>query len=255
MLVVAAVAQAGNISITTQQSAHLDGNSLRVEVTIGNTGDEAAHAVTPLVRFGDKEARGQRIEALAPNASVKDTLSLDVGTLAQGTWPYLVAVDYTDANQYPFQAVQAGRLAVGNPPPSKLSFSSMKAGKLAKTATLTLTLKNLEGVPRTASIRLLPPDGIEASPATTQLSLEPWQEQTVDVELANRTALAGSRYPVFASAEYDADGVHYAVLGQGMVEIVPSETVVDRFGGSLWIGAVGLGVLFLVLVGLRSRRS
>jgi hypothetical protein len=174
--------------------------------------------------------------------------------LSPGTWPYVVAIDYTDANQYPFQAVQGGRLAVANPPPAKLAISSMKAGKLAKTATMTVAMKNLEGAKRSVSIRLMPPDGIEAAPVTTELVFEPWQEQTLDVTLTNRTALAGSRYPVFASAEYDAEGIHYAVLGQGMVEIVPSETFVDRFGGSLWIGAVGLGVLFVALVGLRSRR-
>ena len=100
----------------------------------------------------------------------------------------------------------------------------------------------------------MPPDGIEAAPATAQVSFEPWQETTLDVTLTNRTALAGSRYPVFAAVEYDADGVHHAVMGQGMVEIVPSETIVDRFGSSLWIGAVGLGVLFVALVGLRARR-
>jgi hypothetical protein len=255
MLVIAAVAHAGNISITTQQNAHLDGSTLHVEITIGNTGDEAAHAVTPLVRFGDKEARGQRVDTLTPNASVKDMLTLDVGRLTEGTWAYMVGVDYTDANQYPFQAVQGGRLAVGSPPPAKISIASMKAGKLAKTTTLAVSMKNLEGLPRTVAIRLMPPDGIEASPATKDLTFEPWQEQSFDVTLTNRTALAGSRYPVFASAEYDAGGVHYSVLGQGIVEIVPSETLVDRFGGSLWIGAVGLGVLFVALVGLRSRRS
>ena len=255
MLVIAAVAHAGNISITTQQNAHLDGNTLHVEITIGNTGDEAAHAVTPLVRFGDKEARGQRVDTLTPNASVKDMLSLDVGRLTEGTWAYMVAVDYTDANQYPFQAVQGGRLAVGNPPPAKISIASMKAGKLAKTTTLAVSMKNLEGLPRTVAIRLMPPDGIEASPATKDLTFEGWQEQSFDVTLTNRTALPGSRYPVFASAQYDAGGVHFSVLGQGIVEIVPSETLIDRFGGSLWIGAVGLGVLFVALVGLRSRRS
>jgi hypothetical protein len=255
LLLVGATAQAGSISITTTQNAHLDGKNLVVAVTIGNTGDEAAHAVIPLVRFAGKEARGTRVEALPPNANVQDTLTLEVGELAPGTWPYVVAVDYTDANQYPFQAVQAGRLAVGNPPPAKIAISSMTAGKLAKTSKIALTVKNLEGVPRTASVRLMPPDGIEATPVTTEMTFEPWQEKTLDVTLTNRTALAGSRYPVFASLEYEANGTHFAVLGQGIVEIVPSETLVDRFGGSLWIGAVGLGVLFLVLVGLRSLRG
>ncbi|HWP66231.1 MAG TPA: hypothetical protein VNO26_09985 [Candidatus Limnocylindria bacterium] len=254
LLLLPAAARAGSISITTTQSAHLEGTKLVVDVTIGNTGDEAAHSVTPLVRFGASEARGKRVEALHPNTNVQDTIELDVGSLSQGTWTYLVAVDYTDANQYPFQAVQAGRLAVGNPPPAKVAIASMTAGKLAKTAELALTVKNLEGVARSVSVRLMPPEGIETAPVTGELTFEPWEEKTFDVTLTNRTALAGSRYPVFATVEYDADGTHFAVLGRGTVEIVPSETLIDRFGGSLWMGAVGLGVLFAVLVGLRARR-
>jgi hypothetical protein len=254
LLLLAAVAEAGNISITTTQNAHLDGKMLVVQVTIGNSGDEAAHAVTPLVRFGMKEARGKRTDALPPKGKIEDTVELEVGELGPGTWPYLVAVDYTDGNQYPFQAVQGGRLAVGNPPPAKIAIASMTAGKLAKSVAATLTVKNLEGVARTAAVRVMPPDGIEATPATAELTFEPWQEKTLDVTLTNRTALAGSRYPVFASVEYEADGTHFAVLGQGIVEIVPSETVVDRFGGSLWIGAVALGAVFVLLVGLRAFR-
>jgi hypothetical protein len=60
---------------------------------------------------------------------------------------------------------------------------------------------------------------------------------------------------VFASIEYDADGTHFAVLGQGVVEIIPSETLIDRFGGGLWIGAAVLGGLFVLLVGLRTLRG
>jgi hypothetical protein len=255
LLIIAGAAQAGSISITTTRNAHLEGMMLVVEVTVGNTGDEAAHAVTPLVRFAGKEARGKRVESLPPNATIEDTVSLEVGALGLGTWPYVVGVDYTDANQYPFQAIQLGRLVVGNPLPAKIAVSSMTAGKLSKTAEITLQVKNLEGTVRTASVRIVPPDGIEAVPAVSDMTFEPWQEKTLTVALTNRTALAGSRYPVFAAVEYESDGTHFGVLGQTIVEIVPSETIVDRFGSSLWIGAVALGVLFVALVGLRSRRS
>jgi hypothetical protein len=255
LLVVAASANAGSISITTTQNARLDGKNLVVDVTIGNTGDEAAHAVTPLVRFGGKEARGKQVASVAPGGKIQDAVSLEVGELGLGTWPYIVAVDYTDGNQYPFQAVQGGRLAVGNPPPAKITIVSMNAGKLAKTTEATLKVKNLDGVARTTSVRVMPPDGIEAEPNLAELVFDPWQEKTLEVTLTNRTALAGSRYPVFASVEYDAGDTHFTVLGQGIVEIIPSETLVDRFGGSLWIGAAALGVLFVVLVGLRGLRG
>jgi hypothetical protein len=255
LLAAAATAQAGSISITTTQSARLDGKSLVVTVQVGNTGDEAALAVTPLVRFGDKEVRGKRQESLAPNARFDDTITVDVGELATGTWPYLVGVDYTDGNQYPFQAVQGGRIAVGNPAPAKIAIASMTAGKLAKSDDAKITVKNLEGVARKTAMRVMVPTGLEADPASSELALEPWEEKTVTVTLTNRTALAGSRYPVFASIEYDADGTHFAVLGQGVVEIIPSETLIDRLGGGLWIGAAALGGLFILLVGLRTLRG
>ena len=127
LVVLAAAAQAGNISITTRQNGYLDGTNLVVNVTIGNSGDEAAQAVTPLVRFGDKEARGKRVESLAPKQTIQDTITLAVGELSSGTWPYLVAVDYTDTNQYPFQAVQGGRIAIGNPAPAKISIAARSA--------------------------------------------------------------------------------------------------------------------------------
>jgi hypothetical protein len=104
-------------------------------------------------------------------------------------------------------------------------------------------------------MRVMVPTGLEADPASSELALEPWEEKTVTVTLTNRTALAGSRYPVFASIEYDADGTHFAVLGQGVVEIIPSETLIDRLGGALWIGAAALGGLFILLVGLRTLRG
>jgi hypothetical protein len=255
LLAAAATAHAGSISITTTQSARLDGKSLVVSVQVGNTGDEAALAVTPLVRFGDTEVRGKRQESLAPNARFEDTITVEVGELQTGTWPYLVGVDYTDGNQYPFQAVQGGRIAVGNPAPAKIAIASMTAGKLAKSDDATITVKNLEGVARTTAMRVMVPTGLEADPASSELTLEPWEEKTVTVTLTNRTALAGSRYPVFASIEYDADGTHFAVLGQGVVEIIPSETLIDRLGGGLWIGAAALGGLFILLVGLRTLRG
>jgi hypothetical protein len=253
-LAVPAVAAAGSISITTTQSAKLDGKNLVVQVQVGNTGDEAAMAVTPILRFAGKEARGKRQESLPPNGKIDDTVTLEVGELGTGTWPYLVAVDYTDTNQYPFQAVQAGRLPVGNPPPAKVAIASFEADRLADEVDAVIEVKNLEGVPRTAALRVLPPDGIEAVPATAEVALDAWQSKPVTVSLKNRTALAGSSYPVFATVEYDADGAHFAVLGQRVVEIIPNETVVDRLAPYLWIGAVALGAAFVLLVGVRAVR-
>jgi hypothetical protein len=53
----------------------------------------------------------------------------------------------------------------------------------------------------------------------------------------NRTALAGSRYPLFVAAEYDDGETHHAVVAQGVVSIISPRAFVSTW---LWwmVGAV-----------------
>ena len=47
--------------------------------------------------------------------------------------------------------------------------------------------------------------------------------------ITNRTALVGSRYPVFVSAQYDDGPVHQAVVAQGIVSVVGTESFFTRY--------------------------
>ena len=51
----------------------------------------------------------------------------------------------------------------------------------------------------------------------------------------NRTALVGSRYPVFVAAEYDDGPVHQAVVAQGIVAVVATESFFTRYRRFLWV--------------------
>ena len=80
------------------------------------------------------------------------------------------------------------------------------------------------------------------------------------VVYVNRTALVGSRYPVFAEVQYDDDGVHQAVAGQGMVAIEAAHSFFEVRRTWFWIAAgvlVALWLGFLVWRGTfgRSRRA
>src|SRR5262249_49755916 len=117
---VASAARAGNISITMTTTAELRDKALSVRLTVNNTGDEAASSVVPILRLGQKEVRGTRHETLAPNQSFEDTLTVPDVSLGPGRWPFRMAVDYTDQNQYPFQALHVAIITVGNPSPAKV---------------------------------------------------------------------------------------------------------------------------------------
>jgi hypothetical protein len=247
-------AVAGTISISISQTARLADGNLVVDVKVANSGDEAALAVTPSLLVGDKKVRGTGTPSLAPNGSHAETLTLPVGTLGEGRWPYRITVDYTDQNQYPFQALLAQPLVVGNPPAAKVAVPAIAATDVAGEGTLSVTVKNLTPEKRTARVNVLIPEGLEASEPARALELDGWKDATFRVPVVNRTALIGSRYPVFVTAEYDDGPVHQAVVAQGTVAVTGANSFLDRNMHRLRYGAIGLIGLWLVLAMLRTLR-
>ena len=247
-------AAAKSISINMSVTPEMRAGALAVKVKVSNTGDEAASSVTPVLRMGDKEVRGTRRETLGPNESLEDTLELATGELGPGRWPFRVAVDYTDANQYPFQALHVALLTVGNPAPARIALPEVKIPPLADSVDMTARVKNLSGTARKVKVTAFVPEGLEVTQAAPEIDVDPWAEKTVSIDLTNRTALAGSRYPLFAAAEYDDEGTHYAVVGNNVVEINAAKPVVAPtlriIGGVLVVG-------WLILIGWRlaSRRT
>jgi len=239
-------AVAGSISISILPVVELREGALSAQVKVSNVGDEAAQSVAAVLVFGEHKARGEIHPSLAPGASMDATLSLAVGDLGTGRWPYQVAVDYTDTNQYPFQAIHLGLVTVGNSPPAKMAVSELKADPLSSAGTLRMSV--------------VTPEGIEVTVPAQDVKLAAWEERTVSVPIVNRTALVGSRYPVFGEVQYDDDGVHQAVVGQGMVAIEAAHSFFEVRRTWFWIVAgvlVALWLGFLVWRGTfgRSRRA
>ena len=63
----------------------------------------------------------------------------------------------------------------------------------------------------------------------------------------NRTALAGSRYPVFVAVEYEDGGTHQSVVAQGIVDIVAPRKFLEENQMFLLAGAALLVALWIVL--------
>src|SRR2546427_3043380 len=239
VLCLAGPAAAGSISISILPVVELREGALAAQVEVSNVGDEAARSVAAVPVFGEHKARGEIPPSLAPNASMDAALSLAVGDLGTGRWPYQVAVDYTDANQYPFQAIHLGLVTVGSPPTAKAAVSEVKADPLSSAGTLRIHLKNLAGVVRQSSLTVVTPEGLEVTVPVQDVKLAAWEERTVSVPIVKRTGLGGSRYPVFPEVQYDGDGVHQAVSGQGMVAIEAAHSFFEVRRTWLWVVAAG----------------
>jgi hypothetical protein len=256
-LLPAAPAVAKTISIAVTPTAQVQEGVLTVKVTVSNSGDEAAESVTPVLRFRDQETRGQGRPSLGPGESLAETLSLPAAALGPGRWPYGVAVDYTDANQYPFQALQVGMVVVGSLPPAKLAVPEIKAPGLARSVNVHIRLKNLAGQERKAALAVMVPEGIEVTGAPPAVTLAAWEEKVVSVPLVNRTAREGSRLPIFVTVQFDDGAIHQAVVAQGMVAILAAQSFFGTRQRLFWIGAgvLVLGWSALVLWRLGTRRG
>ncbi len=247
-LLIGATAHAKTISITIGQKAELRDGNLVVKTNVGNSGDENAKAVAPNLRFGDKTVRGKLHDDLAPNSTFEDELTVPTGALGEGRWPYEIAVDYADANLYPFQALLVTTTVVGNPPPPKMSVPEIKSDGISDSGPLNVKFKNLSGVDRDVSYRVVVPEGLEATEPTGTVHLKGWGETSASPTIVNRTALAGSKYPVFVSVQYDDGGMHQSVVAQGIVAIVEKRTFFEAHQGALFGGVAILVGLWLVLV-------
>src|SRR5204862_5975955 len=100
---------------------------------------------------------GRSIQSLGPIESCAESLSLPIGALRPGRWRFQLRVDYTDANQCPFQALQVNAVLVGQPPPAKMTVPLVKPDPLATTSPLHVRLKNLTGTARTVTVSVLVP--------------------------------------------------------------------------------------------------
>lgn len=244
----ASAAAAGTIAIQISHRAELVDGELRVTVTTENQGDEAAHAVTPLLRFRGAEVRGETQEKLPPTQPSEVTLALPAGPLGEGHWPYELVVEYADANLYPFQALSIGLVAVGSPPLPKVAVPALTSPPLADEIQLPVVVKNLSETERRVALTVSAPEAIERKLAGGETVLGPWAEVKVPVTLINRAALAGSRYPLFVIIEYEDGAVHQTVVAQTSVEI-RDKSAAAAGGRSPWVvGAVvaALAVGFLL---------
>lgn len=238
---------AGSISLTTQLTATVKEQAVTVALDIANSGDEAAVSVTPQVDLAGQQARGVAYPSLRPGERMQVSLELP-GTRPPGQWPLVVRIDYADAKGYPFQALQVA--LVSRPAaPALVAVVDVQAERIAGSGTVRARVKSLAERPQKIEVRFVVPRELAANPAARTASLPAWGEETLRTEVVNRAALAGSRYAVFITTEYDDEqGVHHTALGDAMLEVGPATHSRPRYA---WAAAAALIVVWLVLMAWR----
>jgi len=110
---------------------------------------------------------------------------------------------------------------------------------------------NLEDKLYDVKLRLFLPRELKSDVVEKNVTIGPRDEKEIKVNIESfGRVVAGSSYEIFASLEYDDNGLHYLSLVKGPVYIIEEKEISYVF----WIAIVAFIVLILVFVYYSLRR-
>src|SRR3989338_7835988 len=102
LIILASAAYAGSISITTRtDTIVMTQNAVNFNVTISNSGDEAAHDVKISLLLPEGFS-SQSVSAglIEPNNAYTGIFNITAESKKNGVYPFAIIVEYKDANRY-----------------------------------------------------------------------------------------------------------------------------------------------------------
>lgn len=212
---------AGTISIQLATRVIHGVASLRVELDLRNTGDEAARNLVPTVEFQGRIVPGTALTTLDPGSP--QTVSFDVPLVGavppRGVWPVLVRVRYTDGGAYPFEAIHVDLARfgeAGTAPGVRLTVPDANV-EAETTIRMRVDRGDAEGPIR---IGFATPTGVIVTPRI--ITIEPGADATVPLTISAMGATLTSRLPLVTMAEFDMADGHHTVTAVSTIDIGPS---------------------------------
>jgi len=241
------------IGVTVSSPDIVTENEIILNFSVSNTGDEAAHDVQVSLALPDGfTSEPVYMGVLEPNRPFSGGFRIVISdSVKPGTYPVVLTTHYTDANAYPFSTVSPTFIRYRRPTPIKLrgEVSEVKLyGEAEKD--LTLKISNLDERPHKVGVRLHLPDELKATYYSTEVNVDARGVGTVTIPIRSFGALGGSSYLVFATMEYEQDGLHYASTASGMASILAEqEKTLPN-----WLPFAGLVLLVVAVVYTQLRK-
>jgi len=229
------------ISIVIRSEVSISEDNLKVSLTVTNKGDEPAENVKPSLEVGGKTINGETHKILSPNDKFTEDFTSAVQFGKPGSYPVIITVDYTDANHYPFTALEVNYVDYKEAPNARVA-GTIGALDLYDNDSdkLKVTVKNTEEIAKKVSVRLVTSKEFAVQNRVQEIALSPGGERKLAFNIKNAGGLPGSTYPVFAVISYEDATYHYLNVASGNI-------LVKKQG--LWHGLkTPLLILFAVLL-------
>ncbi|OGL42813.1 MAG: hypothetical protein A2042_02505 [Candidatus Schekmanbacteria bacterium GWA2_38_11] len=238
-------ASAGYITIETRTTATLTDSTLKVTVDVKNNGNEPAYNVE-ITANAENNTRSSKVkDILNVSETFKADFDFNLDLKYPGRYPLVIAVNYTDANQYPFSAISCSNFYYKENVIPQV-FAKSAELTMSKNGELFLNIKNLTKENINLNIRLIISKELSAEVAAKKITLEGRAEKEVKFAVNNFSALPGSNYQVYAILEYDDSGKHYSTAIPGIVKIEKEGIFFQKYKIFIIIAAGILIALFLI---------
>ncbi|MGB5716292.1 MAG: hypothetical protein WBN81_04265 [Gammaproteobacteria bacterium] len=242
-----------HISMTTSFSVIEKPGGLMLEVAAENRGDVSAHDVQFEIILDERVLVGPVVNRLDINEKTSmDFPLIDVFGIP-GRYPVVVRTGYKDAAGYRFTALLVGfhdYLASVVP---AISISSQQTeipfdGK----GRMTFVLRNDGQTGQKIDLALILPNELSAAHEHSVIEIGPQQQQTLDYDVENYSALANSNYPISLLGQYEANGRRFSTAGTAVARVV---SVVKPTHRPVWVWVL-LGVYLPgVIIFLRLKKQ
>jgi len=240
----AASAHASFISLTPTLSSSCTGKKLEVKILAVNKGDESAFNVQAVVRAGGRVLTAEKMSELPVSGVYRAELSFPLPAGLPGSYPLVLTMHYTDANQYQFSALTAQTFVR-----QKELFSPLcgqaKPVTFWQEGELSFTVKNTSDRPLKIRTSLVTPRELSVAVADRELFIDPQSQQSTLFKVSNFSALSGSTYQLFLVCEVKDGGQYYTSIVPGTVRIVERKTIFGLSYITIAVLLAGLIVIFL----------
>lgn len=223
---------------------------LQVRLTLVNQGKEEAREVQVTLKEGERVVTLPARGGLVPGEQFQVESKLDIQRKRAGKYPLFVTVGYKDLNGYPFSAVLCSTFLVGEDTASDI-FGNLSGGSIGESGDVRLRLKNTARDVRAFNVSLFAPRELSTE-YRQRFELQGAEEREIEIPIRNFSALAGSRYPVYAVVEYEREGKHFTNVMMTQVSIVEEVGFVRRY--RWWMVGIAIALLIVGFWGQRITR-
>ncbi len=224
-------------------------NQTTVNVSLTNTGDEAANGVqlSLLMPQGFKSTN-VFIGRMDPNLpqTTQFSVEIDPGT-APGMYQIALLTEYKDANGYQFSSVTPNYLVIKEAHSSQIDavLSPEEIGNKGEVKKITLSLRNTDQKDHTVQIRIFYPKELKVDPEERTLTVPGRSNPSADYGISSFGALPGSSYVIFASMDYEDAGIHYSSTASAVIKVVQQK---DPISFSGWLPILVVAILAIAVI-------